>query len=306
LTALLVDQQSAWDAAIARYAPTQEIRDRILTNRFYLGLSQTFAGSHEYMALDVLATLSRSGAYDLIVLDTPPMRQALDFLDAPARFQRFLDSRMSKWLMRPAMERGWAAFSMANRTMTLLLQKVEEATGISALREIAEFFTAMHGMFEDFGARFSRVSALLASEETAFVLVTSPDEEVLHEAEDFCVGLTRMGIALKGIVANRVYAQLSDTTRQAFAMQSLIPRLRRTLPRSVDERDLQWIAENFSGYCERARSEDVRLQRIFQSMPLPRISPIRVPVLPEPPGDLRSLCALHPYLFPEGCVAMSE
>jgi anion-transporting ArsA/GET3 family ATPase len=82
LTALLVDQQSAWDAAIEKYAPTATVRDRIFANRFYQGLSRTFAGSHEYMALDVLATLSQSDAYDLIVLDTPPVQQALDFLES--------------------------------------------------------------------------------------------------------------------------------------------------------------------------------------------------------------------------------
>src|SRR5262249_9370367 len=85
LTALLVDQQGAWDAAVAHYAPTVEIRERILANRFYQGLSRTFAGSHEYMALDTLATLVQQGLYDLIVVDTPPTRQALDFLQAPQR-----------------------------------------------------------------------------------------------------------------------------------------------------------------------------------------------------------------------------
>src|SRR5262245_16025634 len=100
LTALLVDQQSAWDAAVARYAPTAEIRERILANRFYQGLSRTFAGSHEYMALDTLATLVQQGAYDLIVVDSPPARQALVFLEAPQRLQRFLDSQASKWFIR--------------------------------------------------------------------------------------------------------------------------------------------------------------------------------------------------------------
>jgi anion-transporting ArsA/GET3 family ATPase len=296
LTALLVDQQSAWDAAIARYAPTIEIRDHILANRFYQGLSQTFAGSHEYMALDALATLSDSDAYDLIVLDTPPVQQALDFLDAPARLQRFLDSRTNKWLMRPAMERGWATLSIANRTINALLHKVEEATGISALREIAEFFATMHGMFEDFGSRFKRVSTLLSSKATAFVLVTNPDEEILQEAENFRLGLEQLGIFLKGIVANRVHTDWQDSSLQTLDRQRLAKGLQRVLPRSVGTKTIKWLVENFQTYQELARSETLRLeqfsQRLPQSLPF-----VRVPILHECPVDLRGLCTLHSYFF---------
>jgi anion-transporting ArsA/GET3 family ATPase len=296
LTALLVDQRSAWDAAIARYAPTSEIRDRILVNRFYQGLSQTFAGSHEYMALDALATLSQNEMYDLIVLDTPPVQQALNFLDAPARLQRFLNSRTSKWLMRPAMERSWAALSIANRTINSLLHKVEEATGVSALGEIAEFFATMHGMFEDFGSRFSRVSTLLSGEETAFVLVTTPEEEVLQEAENFRLGLEQLGISLKGIVANRVHTHWRETTRQVLDTQRLIKRLQRILPRSVGTPTIDWLAENFRIYQEVAQHEALRLRQFSQRLPQ-AIPFTQVPILHECPVDLQGLCALHSYLF---------
>lgn len=296
LTALLVDQQSAWDAAITRYAPGPEIRDRILANRFYQGLSQTFAGSHEYMALDALATLSDSDTYDLIVLDTPPVQQALDFLDAPARLQRFLDSRTSKWLMRPAMERGWAALSIANRTINALLHKVEEATGISALGEIAEFFATMHGMFEDFGSRFSRVSALLSSKATAFVLVTNPEEEILQEAESFRVGLERLGISLKGLVANRVRINGREAPHQVLDEQNLVEHLQRVLPHSVEMTTLSWLVENFQTYQELARGETLRLEQFVQRLPQ-SIPFVQVPILRASPVDLRGLCTLHPYLF---------
>lgn len=296
LTALLVDQQSAWDAAITHYALTPEIRDRILANRFYQGLSQTFAGSYEYMALDALATLSDRDAYNLIVLDTPPVQQALDFLDAPARFQRFLDSRTSKWLMRPAMERGWAALSIANRTINTLLHKVEEATGVSALGEIAEFFATMHDMFEDFGSRFSRVSALLSSRATAFVLVTNPDEAILQEAENFRLGLKRLGIFLKGIVANRVHTDWQETSLQTLDEQRLAEHLQRVLPRSVGTKTIYWLVENFRTYQELARYEALRLEQFSQRLPQ-SIPFVRIPILRECPVDLQGLCELHSYLF---------
>lgn len=296
LTAVLVDQQSAWDAAIIRYVPTPEIHNRILANRFYQGLSQTFAGSHEYMALDVLATFAGNETYDLIVLDTPPVQQALDFLDTPARLQRFLDSKTSKWLMRPAMERGWTALSLANRTISSLLHKVEEATGVSALGEIAEFFTTMHGMFEDFGARFSRVSALLSSEATAFVLITSPEKEILQEAEHFRAGLERLGIVLKGIVANRVHTTDRGVSFPTSSKQHLVEHLQKVFPRSVEKKTLDWLIENFQTYQELARDETSRLEEFTRRLPQ-SIPFIRVPILRECPVDLRGLRTLHPYFF---------
>lgn len=296
LTALLVDQQSAWDAAVARYAPTPEIRDRIFANRFYRGLSQTFAGSHEYMALDTLATLSQSGVYDLIVLDTPPVQQALDFLEASKRLQRFLDSRMSKWLMRPSIEHGWAALSFVNRTTGLLLRKVEEATGIAALGEIAEFFSTMHGMFEDFGPRFNRVNALLSSEEAAFILVTSPEEEVLKEAEDFHVGLERIAISLKGIVINRVHVQEHKIDPEKLTIKDLNRRVQQVLGHSVGEADGLWLAENFIAYQSLARIEQQRIQRFLLQVP-PVVPVIQVPFLSRSLADLGGLSSLHCFLF---------
>src|SRR5215510_13506868 len=249
LTALLVDQQSAWDAAVARYAPTAEIRERILASRFYQGLSRTFAGSHEYMALDTLATLVQKGIYDLIVVDTPPTQQALDFLEAPQRLQRFLDSQANKLFIRSATARGWAALSVVNRTATFLLRKIEEATGISALEDIAEFFTSMQRMFTDFGERFGRVSTLLASAETVFLLVTSPEEEVLAEAEEFRAGLERLGVALKGVIVNRMHEPWRGQLPQRHSFAALAERLRPTLRLTPgDSTQLQWLAQNFLAY----------------------------------------------------------
>jgi anion-transporting ArsA/GET3 family ATPase len=299
LTALLVDQQSAWDAAIEKYAPTPEIRDRLFANRFYHGLSRGFAGSHEYMALDTLATLSLSDDYDLIVLDTPPVQQALDFLDAPLRLQRFLDSRVSQWLMRPAVERSWSALSFANRTTSMLLRKVEDATGISALGEIAEFFSSLHGMLEDFTARSLRVSALLASHETAFVLVASPDEAVLREAEQFGATLERMQILLKGIVLNRVHVLHHEETHPQDAKR-LTKRLQPLFASSLGKTHLQWLADNFLAHQELAHSEAERISQLTSKTP--SATPIvQVPILQTTLVDLRGLTALHPYL----CAATS-
>lgn len=297
LTALLVDQQSAWDAVVERYAPTPEMRQRILANRFYLGLSRTFAGSHEYMALDTLATLVRRDAYDLIVVDTPPTRQALDFLEAPQRVQRFLDSPVSRWFIRPSVSTGWAAFSAVNRTAAFLLKKVEAATGVATLGEISEFFTAMQQMFSDFGHRLMQMNRLLASPETAFVLVTRPDAEVLAEAEAFLAGLQRLHIPLRGLVVNGVHGTGRAGPEWAGDASSLAARLRHVVVPPPKQRDLlKRLADNFLAYQTLARGERRRLTRFYRLLPAGVLS-AHVPVIPAFPADLGGLLTLHQYLF---------
>lgn len=298
LTALLVDQQSAWDAAIARYASTPEIRDRIFANRFYQGLSRAFSGSHEYMAMDTLALLVQQGTYDLIVVDTPPTRQALDFLEAPQRLQRFLDSRARAWFTRATETRTWSALSAVNRTTTFLLRKIEEATGISALSEISEFFTTMQAMFDDFGERFQCVSQLLISAETAFLLVTSPEHSVLTEAEEFHQSLTQMGITLKAVVVNRVHDEWLAVSPPATERRRLTEQLRSFLPLSAEqERVAEWLVKNFFAYQQIAREEATRLTQFADTLSTASLL-VRVPALPAFPADLAGLSLLHHYLFP--------
>src|SRR5262249_12793980 len=144
LWAMMLDQKGAWDALVERHAPP-EARERILKNPFYQHLSQTFAGSQEYMAIEQLCLLSDSGQYDLIVVDTPPTRHALDFLEAPRRLGDFLDRNVVKWFVRPYFNAGWSALRAVNRTVGFILRRLEQATGISALAEISDFFANMSG-----------------------------------------------------------------------------------------------------------------------------------------------------------------
>lgn len=296
LTALLIDQPSAWDAAIARYAPTEEIREQILANRFYQGLSRTFAGSHEYIALDTLASLVQQGAYDLIVVDTPPVRQALDFLEAPQRLQRFLDSRARKWFLRPT--GGWNIFTAMNKTTGFLLRKIEEATGISALAEISDFFTTMQDMFDDFGERFQRVSALLASKDTAFVLVSTLEEEVLTEATQFLTGLEQMNIDLKAVIFNRAH--------EDFTMPSITENDRSTLQKQMtsalrpalsDAIQSEWLVQNFFTHQTLAEGETLRFSQFVKKFSSP-IPFVRVPAFPTFPGDFGGLISLCAHIFP--------
>jgi len=151
-------------------------------------------------------------------------------------------------------------------------------------------------MFTDFGERFGRVSTLLASAETVFLLVTSPEEEVLAEAEEFRAGLERLGVALKGVIVNRMHEPWRGQLPQRHSFAALAERLRPTLRLTPgDSTQLQWLAQNFLAYQTRARGEERRVAH-FSRRFSPDVSFVRVPLFPAFPADLGGLVTLHQYL----------
>ncbi len=210
MDAAMLDQKSAWDEFILRNAPNGKSAEIILENEFYQHLSRSFAGSTEYMAVEELCRIHEAGAYDLIVLDTPPTAHALDFLEAPRRLRRFLDRKAVRSLVLPYLKVGWSAWKGASRSARFLLSKLEDATGVQALRQISEFFVAMEAVFDGIAERSLRVENLLSGERTAFLLVAGPEEQVLDESEDLSARMAELGMPLKGVIMNRVHNELPD------------------------------------------------------------------------------------------------
>jgi anion-transporting ArsA/GET3 family ATPase len=300
LAAMMLDQKNAWDRLVARHAPSDEVRERILKNRFYLNLSQNFAGSHEYMAIEQLCLLCESDAYDLIVLDTPPTKRALDFFEAPERIRDFLDRKVVRWFVMPYLSQGWAAAKAMNRTVGFLFRKLEEATGVSALAEVSDFFSAMSGMFDAFTARTDVIHDILRAPSTAFVLVTGPEEQVLTEAEFFSARMKGMQMPLGGVVFNRVHEEL-PADPAAFRAGTVA---------RVDEDDVRaalldggvaaahasWLAANFVDYQLLARGEALRMEQFRSGLPR-RLPFVTVPNFDTDLHDLASLVRMHAYLF---------
>jgi len=298
LAAMMLDQKGAWDALVERHAPA-EARARILANPFYQHLSQTFAGSQEYMAIEQLCVLAESGSYDLIVVDTPPTRHALDFLEAPRRIGDFLDRKIVKWFIRPYFSAGWSALRAMNRTAGFLLRRLEQATGVSALAEISDFFSSMSGLFENFQPRVERAYRVLRGAETAFLLVTGPEEQVLGDAEYLSRKMAELRMPLKGAVFNRVHREYRP--RGA--------RRREVGPEDVDDvaravaaalggagRDARELAANFVDYQALARGESLRLEQFRAGLPR-GVPVVQVPNFPRDVHDLASLAEMHPHLF---------
>ena len=143
------------------------------------------------------------------MLDTPPTKRALDFFEAPERIRDFLDRKVVRWFVMPYLSQGWAAAKAMNRTVGFLFRKLEEATGVSALAEVSDFFSAMSGMFDAFTARTDVIHDILRASSTAFVLVTGPEEQVLTEAEFFSERMQAMQMPLGGVVFNRVHEEFA-------------------------------------------------------------------------------------------------
>jgi anion-transporting ArsA/GET3 family ATPase len=291
LSAMMLDQKGAWDQLVERYAPSPDVAERIFNNRFYQHLSGSFAGSQEYMAIEQLSALQASGRYDLIVVDTPPTQHALDFLDAPQRIADFLDRRIVRWFVKPYFSAGWATLRLMNRTAGSVLRRLEDATGVSALVEISDFFTSMSGLFEGFEQRVQDVYRLLRSRSTAFVLVTTPEEQVLTEAEYFCRKVRELSVSLRAVVFNRVHRESVGDAR-GFDEKWL----RSLIARAVKKEDrAERMAENFLRYETQARGDQLRIENFRRQLPA-RTAITMVPNFEEDLHDLHGLRRMIPHL----------
>lgn len=290
LSAMMLDQKGAWDKLVEHHTSSEEVRRRIFANPFYQHLSQSFAGSQEYMAIEQLAELRASGDYDLIVVDTPPTQHALDFLDAPQRIADFLSRDIIRWFVKPYFSAGWATLRLMNRTAGALLRRLEDATGISALVEISDFFTSMSELFESFEARVERVNELLRSDETAFILVAGPEEQTLTEAEYFFRKVGDLSVALRAVVFNRVHRE-SELELRASDEKRLRALVKRVLHGS--ERAERFV-DNFFQYETLARGDAVRIEAFAKQIPA-ELSVVTVPNFDEDLHDLDGLRRMIPY-----------
>ncbi|HEX8067629.1 MAG TPA: ArsA-related P-loop ATPase, partial [Thermoleophilaceae bacterium] len=181
LWAMMLDAKRTWDEVIERHASDEQTRDAVLQNRVYQELSNAVAGSTEYMAMEKLFELHHEDRYDLLVLDTPPTRNALDFLEAPERLSRFVDSRSLQFFLKP----GRLGLKVFGRGSGLVFGVLKRVTGVDLLKDLSEFFQSFGDMASGIGERAARVGELLGARETTFLLVTSPQRDAIDEAVFF-------------------------------------------------------------------------------------------------------------------------
>jgi anion-transporting ArsA/GET3 family ATPase len=288
LDAMMLDMRRTFDDVIERYARDDEQAERILANRFYQRLSSTLAGTQEYMAMEKLYELHESGRYELLVVDTPPTRSALDFLDAPEHLNELLDARAFRLLVAPAQRVGRGYLKGLNFATTTMTRLVRRLTGSELLAEVGEFFAAFEGMYDGFKERARRVYELLKHPETAFVVVATPDRAALREAAYFSGRLAEDGMPLGALVVNRVHRspgirKVSTAARERLAAGG------------ADARLLADLLEQHEALEQLAAGERDRIAELTGS--LPGVDVVEVPLLADDVHDLAGLRRLGGHLF---------
>ena len=276
LYALMLDAKGTFDDLVHHYARTPEQAEAILANRLYQNLTGALSGTQEYMAMEKLYELVHSGQFDIVVVDTPPTRNALDLLDAPRRLTRFLENRLFRALMVPT-RIGLRAVSVAT---TALLRTIAKVAGAEIVQDAVAFFQAFEGMEEGFRVRAEHMRRLLARRTTAFVLVTSPRADTVDEAGWFADKLNESGLAVEGLVVNRVHPAF-DTTA--------------ALPDAPPGSALEALIDNLRGYqAVNHREESAFAELATQVAPSPVA---RVPLLDVDVHDVAGLGVVADHVF---------
>ncbi len=203
LFAMMLDMKRTFDEVVQQHTSPQRAAE-IFANPFYQAMSSTFAGTQEYMAMEKLGQLRAADEWDLIVVDTPPSRSALDFLDAPARLSRFLDGKMLRLLMAPA-RGGRSMFSLVTASFGVFSRAVQKILGAQLLTDLSGFVAALDSMFGGFRQRADQTYRVLQDPQTAFLLIAAPEPDAVREAAYFAERLVADRMPLAGLVVNRLH-----------------------------------------------------------------------------------------------------
>jgi anion-transporting ArsA/GET3 family ATPase len=305
LWAAMLDTKQSWDELILRHAPDEETAYRILDNRLYTNLTARFVQSHDYIAMERLFEIHASGEYDLIVIDTPPTRNAIDFLDAPARMADFFGGRLLRWLTLPYRMGGKRGTRIINVASRPFYQVADRILGSKFLQDIAEFFLNFQTMYDGFVTRARAVERLLHDKRTTFAVVTTLEAAPLHEAERFCETLVERDFHLGALILNRTLPDsLRDPDGAAAATvfideaAPLADSMLETGETALVDRDrtarvLRTVGESYRNFSVVAmREAELRAE-------LGRVPDVvaRVPTFSDDISDVAGLDAISRYLF---------
>lgn len=217
LSVAMLDPKQTFDDLVTRHASSREAAQQILQNQFYRHVSTSLAGTQSYMAMEKVLSVLKSGRYDLIVLDTPPTSEALDFLDAPERLVEALDSPAMRWLVQAIQPTGGFSMRLLARGVAALLRTMGRLTGRGFLEDMAAFVGELNELFGGFKERASEVSRAFRAPDFGYLLVAAPSGPALEEARFFAERLRRSGLRADALVLNRVHGVAAPATAEAVA-----------------------------------------------------------------------------------------
>jgi len=284
LWAMMLDSKATFDEVVAKHAPDEETRDAVLSNRIYRELSSALAGSQEYMAMEKLYEIWSEDRFDLIVLDTPPSRNALDFLEAPNRLLQFIEGRSLQVFLAPT---GFAA-KVAGRSTSMMFSVLRRITGVDLLQDLSEFFGSFSGMVGGFRERAAKVNELLGDERSSFIVVCGPQSETVSEAAFFRGKLAELGLPFGGAIVNKVH--VTDAERS----DDLAIGLGKSLGADLADR----VVANYEDYRLLAERDRRNIERLREELGTDEI--IEVPYLDRDVHDLDGLFEVNAHLFAAG------
>jgi anion-transporting ArsA/GET3 family ATPase len=284
LHAMMLDMKRTFDEIVESHADPDRAA-QILANPFYQSLSSSFAGTQEYMAMEKLGQLRRADEWDLIVVDTPPSRSALDFLDAPQRLGRFLDGRLLRLLVAPAKLGGRSGLRILNAGFGMVTGVVTKIIGSQLLRDVQTFVSAMDTMFGGFRERAEYTYRLLRAPGTAFLVIASPEPDALREASYFVERLERDEMPLAGLILNRVHRSPAGrlSAARSLAAAETLQGLDQEESTALGITALRLHAERM----RQAESERRLARRFTAAHPLVPVA--QVPAQPDDVHDLNGL-----------------
>jgi anion-transporting ArsA/GET3 family ATPase len=302
----MLDTSASWDDLVRKHAPDVETRDRILANPLYRNITQRFVQSHDYIALERLHDLHVSGRFDLIVIDTPPSRHALDFLDAPQRMAEFFSSSLLRWITLPYRVGGERVGKLGYLAAKPFYQIADRILGSQFLRDIAEFFLLFQSMYAGFVERSEAVTELLHRPETSFLVVTTLEPSPVREAEFLLAELNKRDLKIGGLVINRVVNEsfaLASSLAEAQQLSGKGPSGKRMSggramlmdASEAEQRVIRAVASNHLRFAAAAEQQRLARRRLESAGP-----DIQVEV-PEQSGDitdLQSLARLGAVMWP--------
>jgi anion-transporting ArsA/GET3 family ATPase len=292
LSVMMMDTKRTFDELIERHASSPEARDRILNNRLYGYVSAHLAGAHEYMAMEKLLSVSRDGAFDLIVLDTPPTRDALDFLSAPERLVGALDSSVLGWLGQALHPSRGLTLGLLARGVSRILGTMGRITGRELLEQLARFIVDVNELFGGFRQRATAVAQAFRGSEFGFVLVSSPRAAALGEGLRLGRQLYLEGMTLDGLVVNRM-PLAGGSANSAEVAQALSERLPHWEPAAASA-SLEAIVRVAAQQSARSRDSLERVAALrTQLEALGRTPAPALFLLPELPANVQGIASLH-------------
>jgi anion-transporting ArsA/GET3 family ATPase len=292
LTVMMLDTKRTFDELVEKYASTPTARDRILNNRLYQYVSTSLAGTQAYMAMEKLLAVKRDMSFDLIVLDTPPTSNALDFLDAPERLIDALDSAAMRWFMQAFERSRKLSLNLVARSVAIVLRGIGRLTGGGFLEQMAELITDLNDLFGGFRERATEVGRAFRGDEFAYVLVTTPSPMAIREALFFSERLAAQQMRRDAIVVNRVHRAPRSIPTTDEIRSSLETHGLELGPDAADR-----LARAVADEAAQAEADAVRLAELDPAL-RGNASPVRidVPALPSDVHDIGTLAGIATLL----------